>query len=161
MPLNTAAAEFSSEDLLASLAVINLSGVRVSIGCKQGVTCYLKPTKRSCSQPRPLPPCFLHWLGMFITLGRGQGGSQVREGLLEYHTARLWHCPEPGHRLEDLLSRILWIPHIWCKNGFTAIQRKKHWENEHVEIIGALNPQQISVIGFFLFLTNHPFTPVH
>lgn len=122
---NCSTAEFKPDDHLASLAVINLSGVQVSIGCKQRVTCYLKRTKRSCSQPRPLPPCFLHWLGMFITLERGQGGSQVREGRLEggwlkpVHTARLWHCPELGHRLKDLLSR---IPHTWGRNVFTAIQ---------------------------------------
>lgn len=87
------------------LGVLTPTQVRVSLRCKQRVTCCLKPTKRSCSQPRPLPPCFLHWLGMFITLGRGQGGSQVREGALG-HTAGLWHCPETDHNHENFLSGI-------------------------------------------------------
>lgn len=76
-------------DLHLSLAKLTPSEAEVQLRCKQRITGCLKPTRRSCSWPRPLPPCFLHWLGMFITLGRGQGGSRVSEGLVGCHPA-LW-----------------------------------------------------------------------
>lgn len=74
---------------LPSLAELTPSEVQVRLRCKQGITSYLKATRRSWSWLGPLPPCFLYWLGMCITLGRGQGGSQVKEGLVGCHPA-LW-----------------------------------------------------------------------
>lgn len=76
----------------------------------------LKLTGRSCSHPWPLPLCFLHWLGMFITLVGGQGLGRVRKGR-EWAAppqSGCWDCPEPDHRHGNLLSGVcVWLITRW------------------------------------------------